>query len=381
MRTELARLIIAQIFLHGAMSGLRVAAPLLALSQGASTFAAGALFATFGIGQIFLSVPAGRFADRHGLRKPVILAVIAAVASMSLVPIFMTYWSMLLACSICGTAVGSAIVALQRQVGRQAGDDATERKKVFSWLGLAGSASNFVGPVTAGLLIDGFGFRAAFAGLAVTPVITWLLVRTAPELPKIVPADGEAKTNALDLLKNAAFRRLLMCNWLLSSVWDAHSFMVPIIGHERGFSASTIGFIIGSFSIAATLVRFIVPVAAERLKEAHVISAVMIGSSAILAIYPFAQTPLLMICASAAMGFFLGATQPMMLSVLHEVVPEERHGEALGMRMAITNLASVLMPLGFGAVSAAGGAKAVCWGVSALTLSGLRLPKRLQTSA
>ena len=29
-------------------------------------------------------------------------------------------------------------------------------------------------------------------------------------------------------------RRLLLVNWLLASCWDVHTFVVPVLGHERG---------------------------------------------------------------------------------------------------------------------------------------------------
>jgi MFS family permease len=66
----LLRLILAQVCLHAAMTGTRLAAPLLALRDGYSPAAVGMLLALFALTQVFLALPAGRFADRHGLRLP-----------------------------------------------------------------------------------------------------------------------------------------------------------------------------------------------------------------------------------------------------------------------------------------------------------------------
>ena len=74
----LARLIGGHICLHGSMAGLRMAAPLLALGQGYSALAVGVLLALFSVSQVFLALPAGRFADRHGLKRPMGLGVLAA---------------------------------------------------------------------------------------------------------------------------------------------------------------------------------------------------------------------------------------------------------------------------------------------------------------
>ena len=58
-------------------------------------------------------------------------------------------------------------------------------------------------------------------------------------------------------------RRLFVVNWLLSSSWDAHTFAVPVLGFERGFDASTIGLILGAFTLAVTAVRAVIPMLAH----------------------------------------------------------------------------------------------------------------------
>jgi hypothetical protein len=41
----------------------------------------------------------------------------------------------------------------------------------------------------------------------------------------------------------------LLLNWALSSCWDVHTFVVPILGHERGLPASVIGSILGALRL------------------------------------------------------------------------------------------------------------------------------------
>ena len=88
MRRELQRLISGQIFLHACMAGMRMATPLLALKQGYSAVAVGALLSLFALTQVFIAVPAGRYTDRVGLRRPVGWAVVVATlgASKALFP-------------------------------------------------------------------------------------------------------------------------------------------------------------------------------------------------------------------------------------------------------------------------------------------------------
>ena len=184
MSPELARIILAQICLHACMAGTRMAAPLLALREGYSPAAVGVLLALFALTQVFLSLPSGRYADRHGLKRPVGFSVIAAVIGAGAAVAFPVFPVLCLAALLTGGATGSSVIALQRHVGRAA-NGALELRKVFGWLSIGPALSNFIGPFSAGLLIDHFGptpgslpgYRAAFLVLALLPLLSWWLLR------------------------------------------------------------------------------------------------------------------------------------------------------------------------------------------------------------
>jgi sugar phosphate permease len=129
-----------------------------------------------------------------------------------------------------------------------------------------------------------------------------------------------------------------------------HTFVVPVIGHERGFSASVIGAILGAFAIAAALVRVVMPIFAAHLREHAVVATAMIITAMAFAVYPLMRAPLEMGACSVVLGIALGSVQPMIMSTLHQITPEARHGEALGLRLMAINASSVLMPILFGTV-------------------------------
>jgi predicted MFS family arabinose efflux permease len=143
------------------------------------------------------------------------------------------------------------MLTIQRTAGLAARDN-TERVRIFSWLGVAPSFSNVIGPVAGRLMIDAAGFRAAYGLLLALPLATLLTARAVPRLRRpATPPDGRA--HGLGLLRAPGLKRLLLVvNWLLSMCWDVHTFAVPILGHERNFSASTIGFILGTFTLSVT---------------------------------------------------------------------------------------------------------------------------------
>ena len=388
----LARLILGQIFIHSSMAGMRLAAPLLALREGYSALAVGVLLALFSLTQVFLAIPAGRFADRHGLRKPMGIGVSAAMLGAGMAFAVPQFPMLCASALLMGGATGVAIVALQRHVGRAA-QDATELKQVFSWLSIGPAISNFLGPVTAGLLIDHAGiwvggmagdtngFRAAFLVMALMPLLTWFWVRHTQELPPLLQSAGSTQARAWDLLREPQMRRLLLVNWLLSSCWDVHTFVVPMLGHERGFSASVIGMILGSMAVSGTVVRLIIPLMAAHLREWVVITGSMVATALLFAIYPLMVSPWTMGICSVLLGLSLGSVQPMILSTLHQITPHALHGQAIGLRLMTLNLSSVLMPMLFGTVGLVVGVSVVFWTVGGMVGAGARVAWRLRPPA
>ncbi|NPC56649.1 MFS transporter [Caenimonas soli] len=372
----LARLIAGHIFLHACMAGTRMAAPLLALRQGHSEAAVGVLLALFALTQVFLALPAGRYADRHGLRRPMGLSVVAATVGAGLAVAFPVFPVLCLSALLTGGATGAASIALQRHVGRAA-ENPTQLKQVFSWLAIGPAISNFLGPFSAGLMIDHAGFRPAFLLMAALPLVSWFWVKSVQDLPPVIPSDKHRGGKAWDLVREPMFRRLLLVNWFLSSCWDVHTFVVPVLGHERGLSASVIGSILGAFAIAAALVRVVLPLIAAHLREWTVIAGAMIATALLFGIYPLVHAPLAMGMCSILLGLALGTVQPMIMSMLHQITPEHRHGEAVALRMMAINASSVTMPMLFGLAGTAIGISGVFWITGAIVAGGSRLAFKL----
>ncbi|GKT24644.1 MFS transporter [Acidovorax sp. SUPP3334] len=384
MNAALARLIAGQICIHACMAGMRLAAPLLALREGYSAAAVGILLALFALTQVFLALPAGRYADRHGLKRPVGYAVVVAVVGAAGALVWPAFPMLCLAALMTGGATGAATIALQRHVGRAA-HESTQLRQVFSWLAIGPAVSNFVGPFCAGMLIDHAGpvagstegYRAAFALMAVLPIATWFWVRATVELPPVIAAAGGVRPRAWDLLGEPGFRRLLIVNWLLSSCWDVHTFVVPLLGHERGLSASVIGTILGAFAIAAAVIRVLMPLVAAHLREAVVVTWAMVITAVLFAVYPLLPNAWALGACSVLLGFALGSVQPMIMSMLHQITPSHRHGEALGLRLMAINGSSVVMPVLFGSAGALIGVAGLFWVVGAVVGGGARIAVRL----
>lgn len=364
-------LITAQVAMHAAMAGQRMAAPLHALHLGHSALAVGLLLAVFAALPVVGAMAAGRYADRHGYHRPVRLAAVLTMAGSGLaciacaVPAQGQFAVLCLAAGASGAGANVGLITAQRTASVLAADP-TERLRIFSWLGIAPAVANVIGPIAAGVVIDLAGFAAAYALMAALPAVSLWAARRVPPQPVRAEAGSTAVARSGEsLLRTPGIRRLLFVNWLMSASWDVHSFAVPVLGHARGFNASTIGVVLGSFTAAVTLVRFAIPIVASQLEPIRVLRAAMLMTAAVFAIYPFAQTAIAMVCCAALLGLALGAVQPMLLSTLHRLTPAGRHGEAIALRSMAMNASSSVMPLVFGSAGSALGPAVLFWLVGA----------------
>jgi MFS family permease len=323
-------------------------------------------------------------ADRHGFHRPMRLAAVLAVGGLLLAALstfLPSPWRgvvLALAAVTSGGGANIGLIAVQRTGGLLA-RDSVERVQVFSWLGIAPSFSNVVGPILAGVMIDLGGFGLAYGVLLVLPLASVLAARWVP-VATVQPAPATRARPAgsvWDLLALPGMKRLLLVNWLLSMCWDVHSFAVPILGHQAGFSATAIGLVLGSFTLSVTAVRLLIPWLARHLREHVVMPGAMLATAVLFALYPFAAQPWQMAVCSVLLGLSLGSVQPMMMSVLHHLTPSDRHGQALAFRSMTINAASTAMPLVFGLVGATVGAAALFWIIGSVVGAGAWTARRL----
>ncbi|HEY1398230.1 MFS transporter, partial [Roseateles sp.] len=213
------------------------------------------------------------------------------------------------------------------------------------------------------------------------PLAAWAIARRVPRHAPAPAATGAKPRPAWDLLKDRGLRNLLIVNVAMSSCWDAHSFVVPVVGHAKGLSASSIGLVLGSFAAAATLVRLAIVRWAHRIDDVKALRAAMAVATVTLLVYAWLPGTLGLMLGSAVLGLALGAVQPMVLATMHQVTPPDRHGQALGLRMLAANGATVAMPLGFGVLAAASVAAAPLWLMASILVGAQWAARQIESPA
>lgn len=361
---------------HVVLTGSRITVSLDALSLGASPFTVGILMALYALLPMLCAVSVGRLCDRVGVRRPMLIGS-AGLAIGAVLPYVIPGMSALyMSASIVGVSFMAFQVATQNATGELGAG--AERARNFSLLSLGYSVSGFIGPLVAGFTIDNFGFRTAFAAMAIVPLVPVAVLASGRlVLPRANPVfDAVRQGGVRALLQHKTLRRVFMINALLAMSWDLHTVFVPIYGAKIGLTASQIGVILASFAAATFVIRLLMPAIVRHRNEHQVLTGALFISGAVYLLFPFSKTMLTLAWLSFCLGLGLGGGQPVVMSLLHAHAPPGRMGEAAGLRMSLVQSMSVAVPLLFGAVGSSLGLAPVFWSVGMLLTGGGFLSRR-----
>ena len=350
------------VFAHAAFNGSRFTVSLYALSLKSSPLTVGALISLYSLLPMFLSVFAGRTIDRIGTARPLLWSSVVLACGVGIPALAPGLAALYFACAIIGLAFMVFHIAVQNAVGALSAPE--DRAVNFSWLALAFSISGFLGPTTAGLAIDNAGHRVTFALLATLGILPALALSLAkPAFPQAQSATATGGGLA-DLLGKRELRHVFIVTGILAMAWDLFFFAIPIYGNSLGLSATTIGGILGSFALATFVVRLVLPWFARRLPGWQIVGATLFVACAGYSLFPLVRTVPLIATIAFLLGLGLGASQPSLMSLIQQLTPQGRLGEAIGVRTMVMNMSHTVLPLFFGGIGTALGMGPVFWSMA-----------------
>lgn len=341
-----------------AQTASRVVLSLYALKLGAEPTAVGGLAAMFFIFPLFLSWPVGALSDRIGPRRPLIWSAGIGAAGLAL-PFFWEHLAaMYIAAATSGLALALYHVNLQTLVGRLS-ETPQDRVRNFSNFSLIGAATNFCGPLLAGLSIDHAGHAIACAVSAGLPLIALVLLLTSGRsLPK-GQRSSAPKLRIMDTLADREMRGMLITSGLLQLGTDLFQFYMPIHGHNVGMSASAIGAVLAAFASASFCVRFGMPRLVARFTELRLLTYSFVFGAVGFVLVPVSQNALMLAGVAFLFGLGMGCGQPLTTMLMFAKCAEGRTGETLGLRLTVNNVMRVAGPALFGAIASITGLTAV----------------------
>lgn len=358
------------------LKGARVLATLTAVDLGAGPLETGILFALHGLLPFALSVHAGRIADRFDNRVLMYWGLGGYTASLTLPFLVPTLPALYAAVALGGITSMLFVVACQNLVGMLS--PAEKRTRNFSYYSLGESSASVVGPIFVGVSIDAFRHPLTFLFLAMLTALCALLLyarrNTIPQAPR--PEAKLGPRAMTDLLKLPAMRAALITNGIVMAGLDLFSLYMPVYGHAIGFSATTIGFILGAFGVAAFITRLAIPPITARWGERAMVAAALALSALAFVVFPLTTSALLLALAAFVLGLGLGCGQPLSMILAFNAAPPGRSAEGIAMRLAVSYGAHVVIPPVFGMIGTAVGLAPIFWTCALLLAGGSFLNRR-----
>jgi MFS family permease len=329
-------------------SMLTLLLPLLALRFGIGAAEIGLLVAAAAVLPLLLAVPIGTAVDRWGARR--IMALSFAGTTVALLPmVVQPSLTWLVLAFVVGSALQNGFIIGAQALIATLGAEGRGREAAYGWWTTAMAAGQVVGPIAAGLLLDGFGARPAFVGVATSlalAVALVLAVRSRGRSEAFVPPFRWRA--AAGLLRDRTVGIAVLTS--SAAVWamTIHATFLPVHLESLAMSAATIGVLLSLRSAAAVVIRPVMPQVVALLggRERTVVYTLVtlaVGLAGVI-VYP---SPWLIGLWVVLFGAGHGLSQPISMVMVADRVAARERGVALGVRLMVNRLAQVLAPLAF----------------------------------
>jgi len=350
--------------------GVRVTNTLYALELGAGPFDTGLLLAVYGMFPLLLAVPIGKLGDRYGVRLPIVAGTAISALGILLPWIWPAYPMLFISAAVSGAGFILVQLSMQTLVGSLGSGAARTRN--LNLYALIVSVSDLLGPVLSGLSIDHFGHVRTYLYLALltTPtLVAWFFL--AHRLPHHGAGGSDrSRQRMMDLVRNRDLRRMLVTSALVMGGLDLFQLYLPIYGHAIALPASAIGMLMGAFAAAAFVTRALLPALVRRFGEAAALRYSLFLAAGTFFLIPMFESVVVLGVMCFVLGLGMGLGQPLTVILTYNYSPAGRHGEGLGLRIAINNSMHVTVPVVFGAIGSLLGLAPVFWASSVMLAAG-----------
>lgn len=342
---------------------ISVIMPLWALELGASPFFIGLIVSSRQVLVITLSIHGGTLLDRFGPRRVIMCLGFAGAGLTLLFPLLPYLWATVMLQMATGFAEVTCWIGAQALTGGllKGRPDYAGRMTAASRIG------GFCGPILVGLVWETFGALVAFAFVATWvacfAIVAWCLPKVTDESVPL-PVETESRSVLPSLTDYATTFRLLLLpavalviatTFMRQAGSGIQSSFYVIWIKEIGFSASTIGFLIGVSNAVAAFAALATGPLARRIAADWLLIAVTILSVVAIAITPMLGSLLALSVAIGLRGVGQGLNLPLMLSIASRAVGPHLQGRVAALRLSFNKFGGAIVPFVMGAIAEVAG--------------------------
>ena len=303
----------------------------------------------------------GVWADKYSRRAVIVRSAVVEAIVFAGVAVAQEPWQLAAALLLTGLQLGNTGVMLA------ALRDVTPPGRIGTMSALFGATGPIgfaIGPVIAGLMIDGMGLTLPHvfwvsAALSAAIVVV-LLVGTREVRPEVVPAGRVvelARNAVLGVLRDRGVRRLFIIFGVAILANQMYRPFLPILvegifGSGAGL-ASAIALVTGTAALVGAFVSPVSGPIGDRIGFRPVLSASLIGGGIVVALMPLAPAVGWLALLAAVYAALQAAVQAMMFGLIATEAPSERRSATLNLVLLPLYVAGIIGP-SLGALVAAG---------------------------
>lgn len=375
MSSWFLRLLVARALLSTTTSLIRPMISYRALALGGDATSVGFIAAAFGVVPMLLAVPLGRRVDRGRGERYILGGLIVTTVASALLAATDRIWQVVALSALLGLGTLAAVLASQALLAGQFNEREHDRR--FGLFTMGAAFGQLAGPLMGGYVAD--RSTTMMADGTHVPLTMWsLLAGAALAAVGTVCAVGLRGDSAPDREATAArptVRQIGQISGVPQAVFVSLSLVacinvlivyLPVLGEQRGLSASTVGILLALRAAASMVSRASVSGLVRLLGRRRLLVASMLVAGAGVVLMPVPRDIIFVGLLFAATGFFLGVGSPLTMTWVVQLVTPQVRGTALAMRLTGNRVGQAAVPAIAGVIAGPLGVTGVFWLLGAL---------------
>lgn len=336
------------------------------LALGAGPREVGYVAAAFAVVPVFLAIPLGRFADRRRSETLLVFGSVLLAAACVALAFGASVWSLAAASVVLGVGHLSLMLGVQNAIAAESHEGQHDAR--FGVFTAVVSAGQLVGPLLGGAILSGGGaLRPAtteallaaggLGGVGVLCAVRASMLRSAvADVPEPV-----LRGTIRRMMRTRGVPAGIFASVAVLSCVDVFTAYLPVLGQRTGIAPGVVGALLALRAAASIASRLGITSIVQRVGRNRLITGSAVVAA--LAVVGVTMTHDLVVIALliAVAGFMLGFGQPLTMTMVVQLVPENARATALGLRLTGNRIGQAATPAAAGVFAGAAGVSSVFW--------------------
>lgn len=344
------------------------------LALGAGPREVGYVAAAFAVVPVFLAIPLGRFADRRRSETLLVFGSILLAAACAALAFGAGVWALAGASVVLGVGHLSLMLGVQNAIAAESHEGQHDAR--FGVFTAVVSAGQLVGPLLGGAILGSVGALRpattdallAAAALGAVGVICALRASTL-RAPVLDVPEPVLRGTIRRMMRTRGVPAGIFASVAVLSCVDVFTAYLPVLGQRTGIAPGVVGVLLALRAAASIASRLGITSIVRRVGRNRLIAGSAIVAALAVVGVTMTRDLVLIALLIAVAGFMLGFGQPLTMTMVLQLVPENARATALGLRLTGNRIGQAATPAAAGVVAGSAGVSSVFWLLGAILVA------------